>query len=229
MQNGSVKIYSLGENALTVSFGDEISLATNEKVLNLARRFERENRFKGFVEIVPAYATLTIFYDVPAVRKNFPELATAFEAVKNFAETALRKTVETIENEQPRLIEIPVDFSLKCAPDLELIAAEKNLSTEAVIEIFTAGTYRVFMLGFLPGFAYMGEVDERICVPRKQTPRSLVAQGSVGIAGKQTGIYSLASPGGWQIIGRTGTQLFTPERDKPTFLQAGDEVKFRRA
>lgn len=229
MQNGSVKIYSLGENALTVSFGDEISLATNEKVLNLARRFERENRFKGFVEIVPAYATLTIFYDVPAVRKNFPELATAFEAVKNFAETALRKTVETIENEQPRLIEIPVDFSLKCAPDLELIAAEKNLSTEAVIEIFTAGTYRVFMLGFLPGFAYMGEVDERICVPRKQTPRSLVAQGSVGIAGKQTGIYSLGSPGGWQIIGRTGTQLFTPERDKPTFLQAGDEVKFRRA
>ncbi|MBA2621876.1 MAG: 5-oxoprolinase subunit PxpB [Acidobacteria bacterium] len=229
MKRGAAKIYSLGENALTVSFGDEISLATNERVLNLASRFERENHFKGFVEIVPTYTSLTIFYDVPTVRKNFPEFATAFDAVKNFAETALRQTVETVENKQRRLIEISVDFSSEFAPDLEFIATEKNLSAEVVIEIFTARTYRVFMLGFLPGFAYMGEVDERISVPRKQNPRELVPQGSVGIAGRQTGIYSLASPGGWQIIGRTDARLFTPELDVPTFLQAGDEVKFSRA
>jgi inhibitor of KinA len=228
MKNGAVKIYSLGENALTVSFGEEISLAINEKVLNLARRFEQENHFKGFVEIVPAYATLTIFYDVPTVRKNFPEFATAFDAVKNLAETALQETVETVEDNRARLIEISVDFSLEFAPDLEFIAAEKNLSTEGVIEIFVARTYRVFMLGFLPGFAYMGEVDERISVARKQTPRAFVAQGSVGIAGRQTGIYSLASPGGWQIIGKTDARLFTPEMDVPTFLQAGDKVKFQR-
>jgi KipI family sensor histidine kinase inhibitor len=114
------------------------------------------------------------------------------------------------------------------APDLELIAAENNISSDDVIEIFLGREYRVFMLGFLPGFSYMGEVDDRIATPRKQVPRSKVPRGSIGIAGKQTGIYSLESPGGWQILGRTPLELFTPEAESPAFLRAGDNVKFYR-
>jgi KipI family sensor histidine kinase inhibitor len=105
----------------------------------------------------------------------------------------------------------------------------KNLTASQVIEIFLAKTYRVYLLGFLPGFAYMGEVDERIAAPRKRSPRLKVPKGSVGIAGRQTGIYSLASPGGWQIIGKTNVELFTPERAAPTFLNAGDLVRFYQA
>jgi inhibitor of KinA len=100
------------------------------------------------------------------------------------------------------------------------------LQTSEVVEIFTATTYRVYMLGFLPGFAYMGEVDARIATPRRSSPRTKTPKGSVGIAGKQTGIYPLESPGGWQIIGATDVELFTPESESQTFLQAGDTVKF---
>ena len=228
MTDSKVKIFPLGEKALTVSFGNEISLETNEKVLNLAAHFEA-NRFAGFIEIVPAYAALTVFYDVLTVRKNFPEFATAFEAVKDLTENALRNLNEfTIE--KSRLVKIPVNFSKEFALDLDFVAAENNLAPDTVIEIFLEKTYRVYMLGFLPGFAYMGEVDASIAAPRKQTPRAEVPKGSVGIAGRQTGIYSLSSPGGWQIIGKTNVELFTPNAaDAPTFLRAGDRVKFYAA
>lgn len=227
MKNEPVKISSLGENALTVSFGNEISLARNKKALNLACHFEK-NRFPGFVETVPAYSSLSIFYDCFVVRKNFPEFATAFEAVRNFAENALRNLAEISAGES-RLIKVPVCFAKDFALDLEWLAVENNLSTKEVIDIFTGRIYRVYMLGFLPGFAYMGEVDRRIATARKQTPRSLVPAGSVGIAGRQTGIYSLASPGGWQIVGKTNVKLFTPKAKSPTFLQAGDNVQFYAA
>lgn len=218
------KIFSLGDNALTVEFGNEISDELNNRVMQLADFFDR-NFLRGFIEIVPAYASLTCFYDVPAVRKNFPEFPTAFAAVENFTENALLSLDKLTETE-PRLIEIPVNFDAEFALDLESIAEKNNLSSKEVVEIFLGRTYRVYMLGFLPGFAYMGEVDERIATPRKQTPRLKVPKGSVGIAGRQTGIYSLESPGGWQIIGKTSIELFTPTVEKPTFLQAGDSVKF---
>lgn len=229
MSENNAKIFPLGDAALTVSFGDEISLSLNEKVLNLAAYFEA-NRFDGFVETAPAYASLTVFYDVPTVRKNFPEFATAFEAVKNLAENALRNAGK-FAAENSRLVEIPVDFSKEFAPDLDFVAAENNRSPESVIKIFVEKIYRVYMLGFLPGFAYMGEIDERIATARRKTPRADVSKGSVGIAGRQTGIYSLASPGGWQIIGRTNVELFTPNASSgaPTFLRAGDDVKFYAA
>lgn len=218
------RIFPLGESALTVEFGNEISLELNDEVLRLAKVFEQKT-FPGFIEIVPAYSSLTIFYDVFTVRKNFPEFAIAFDAVKNFVETARQDLAETPPAES-RTIEIPVSFAEENAPDLESVAARNNLTKEKVIEIFLEGTYRVFMLGFLPGFSYMGEVDERIAAPRRNVPRTRVEKGSVGIAGRQTGIYSLESPGGWQIIGRTPLELFTPEAETPTFLQAGDTVKF---
>jgi len=221
------KIFPLGDHALTVEFGNVISVELNNRVLNLARFFDA-NSFPGFIELVPAYASLTVFYDVTVIRKNFSEFPTAFAAVKNFTENALRNLDNYFEIEA-RLIEIPVCFRKEYALDLESLAASRSLSAEKVVEIFLSKTYRVFMLGFLPGFSYLAEVDERIVATRKETPRLKVPKGSVGIAGRQTGIYSLESPGGWQIIGRTNVELFTPEMEKPTFLQAGDSVKFYRA
>jgi inhibitor of KinA len=220
----AAKIFSLGENALTIDFGNEISLELNNKVLSLAD-FLARNNFAGFIEFVPAYSSLTVFYDVFTVRKNFPNFATAFEAVKSFLENALENLSE-IEKSAPRVVKIPVCFAENFALDLEFVAAETDLTRDEVVRIFLAQTYRVFMLGFLPGFAYMGEVDERLATPRKLAPRLKVPRGSVGIAGRQTGIYPFESPSGWQIIGHTGLEFFTPHAENPTALQAGDLVEF---
>jgi inhibitor of KinA len=222
----SYKIFPLGDDALTIEFGNEISLELNNQVLKLARFFDRK-RFEGFIETVPAYSSLTVYYDVFKVRRNFTTFSSAFEAVRHFTRKALENLEELAET-QSRLLTIPVCFDSEFALDLEFVASENNLSPEKVIETFLDATYRVFMLGFLPGFSYMGEVDETIATPRKLAPRVKVPAGSVGIAGKQTGIYSLESPGGWQIIGKTPLELFTPAADSPAFLQAGDEVKFYR-
>ncbi len=221
------KIFPLGDNALTIEFGNQISAETNDRVLMLARFFDA-NLFEGLIEIVPAYSSLSVFYDVSFVRRNFPDFPTAFEAIKNFTENALQN-LDDLEKNKPRLVEIPICFDEKYALDLDSVAALHNLNRSEVIGIFLAPTYRVYMLGFLPGFAYMGEVDKRIAAPRKTAPRLRVPKGSVGIAGRQTGIYSLESPGGWQIIGKTNVELFTPEAEFPTFFRAGDEVKFRAA
>jgi inhibitor of KinA len=221
------KIFPLGENALTIEFGNQISAETNNFVIRLTR-FLDAHFFEGLIEIVPAYSSLSLFYDVSIVRKNFPNFSTAFEAIEKFAEDALQN-LDDLEKDEPRLIEIPICFDAEFALDLDSIASLNNLKPSEVIKIFLAPIYRVYMLGFLPGFAYMGEVDERIAAPRKNAPRLKVPKGSVGIAGKQTGIYSLESPGGWQIIGKTNIELFTPEAESPTFLQAGNTIKFYTA
>jgi len=218
------KIFSLGDSALTIEFGNEISVELNGRVLRLAEVFDKRS-FTGFIELVPAYSSLTIFYDVFTVRKNFPEFSTAFTAVKSFVEYAL-ENLKVPQKIDSKAVEIPVCFDRESALDLDSLAAENNLARQEVIEIFLSQTYRVFMLGFLPGFAYLGEVDERIAARRKTSPRLEVPRGSVAIAGKQAGIYPLASPGGWQIIGRTDVELFTPNDAEPTFLQVGNQVKF---
>ncbi len=224
MNGESYRIFPLGTDALTIDFGNEISLELNDKSVNLAEYLEK-NRFEGLREIVPAFASVTIFYDVFTVRKNFVEFETAFEAVSKLAENALQNALDK-RHSTSRLIEIPVDIGDEFALDLEFVAAHNNLTKAKVIEIFTAATYRVFMLGFMPAFAYMGEVSEQIAAPRKSSPRLLVPKGSVGIAGRQTGIYPFDSPGGWQIIGKTRFELFTPQTENPCALRAGDLVKF---
>ncbi len=218
------KISPFGENALLVSFGDEISVELNEKVLSFADSIGK-NSFAGFVETVSAYNSCAVFYEVFEVRKNFGDFLSAFETVKKIAEKILQN-LESTEKLNRQIIEIPVNFDAEHALDLEFVAEINNLSKNEVIEIFTNRIYRVFMLGFLPGFAYMGELDEKIAVPRRENPRTRVPQGSVGIAGRQTGIYPFASPGGWQIIGKTDIELFSPNFKKSAFLQAGDSVKF---
>ena len=218
------KIFSIGENALTIDFGNAISIDLNDKVLQLAE-FIEQNNFFGFIELVPAYSSLTIFYDLITVRKKFTQFPNAFSAVQNFVETSL-KNLPKIKKHKSRLIKIPVCYDAKFALDLEFVAQNVNLTTNEVIKIHTSKIYRVFMIGFLPAFAYLGELDEKIVSPRKSSPRINIEKGSIGIAGKQTGIYPLDSPGGWQIIGKTPIEMFQPENEQISFLQTGDTVQF---
>jgi len=225
MKHGQTRIFPLGENALTIELANEISEPLNDRVLELYRYFERRP-FPGFIEAVPAYSSLTIFFDVVQVRNHFAGYGSAFEAVKSLARKALEKKAPAAVRSAAPVIEVPVFFDGECAPDLQAIAEFSGLAPDEVIDIFTSRIYRVYMLGFLPGFAYMGEVDSRIAAPRKSTPRLKVPKGSVGIAGRQTGIYPFESPGGWQIVGRTKMELFTPDDETPCFFAPGDHVKF---
>lgn len=220
-------ISPLGDNALTVDFGNVISDELNHKAIALCQQLAK-NPFPGLIETVPAYASATVFYDLTVVRKAFPDYATAFNAAAKFVHDTANDLSESVRAET-RTIEIPVNFDQASALDLETAAASKGLSADAFLEIFLSQTYRVYMLGFLPGFPYMGEVDERIAVGRKLSPRTQVPKGSIGIAGRQTGIYPQESPGGWQIIGRTDLELFDAHRDEPCLFRAGDEVRFIRS
>jgi len=210
-----MRIFPLGDSAATIEFGNEISVELNNKAVNLARQIET-TPFNGLIEAVPAYASLTVFYN---------SQLTTFEAVKGEL-ARLSNKISSIPESIPNLVEIPILVSSEM--DLARVAAYAALSSDEVLEIFLAQTYRVYMLGFLPGFAYMGELDDRIACPRLETPRTKVPKGSVGIAGKQTGIYPLESPGGWNIIGRTDLTMFDPTSDDPCRLHPGDEVRFVR-
>ncbi len=218
------RIFPLGENAVTVEFGNEISEPLNDAAMHLAAYFEK-NRFPGFVEAVPAIASATIFYKLHEVRQALDHKSTAFDFIKLLVENSLTDH-DPAQKVASRLREVPVSFREDDALDLRFIAESSGLSVNEVIELFLAKTYRVYMLGFLPGFAYMGIVDERIAVPRKTSPRLTVPKGSVGIAGQQTGIYPYESPGGWQIIGRTDLELLTSDDASPCFFHPGDTVRF---
>ena len=218
------RIFPLGDAAVTIEFGKIISIRDNQTAIAVAEFFDL-NPFPGYIESAPAYASTTIFYDVGVVRRTFTDSPSAFEAVLQLIISA----VENLDNTPApdgRIFDIPAVFDEQSGPDMANIARANHLSATQVIALFTAATYRVFMLGFLPGFAYMGEVDERIAMPRKTSPRLAVPKGSIGIAGRQTGIYSLESPGGWQIVGRTDVELFTPDEDSPSLLRPGDQVRF---
>lgn len=218
------RIFQLSENSLTIDFGNIISAAITDDVVRLADKIIKDNP-GWLIEIVPAYSSLTIFYDVVQVRKKVPNFSLASDAVKNYLERIIKNT-DKVSFELSTVIQIPVCYDQEFASDLENISKAKRLGIDDIISIHSSTVYRVFMLGFLPGFAYMGEVDKRIAVPRLETPRTKVAKGSIGIAGSQTGIYPLDSPGGWQIIGRTPLDLFRPHEENLTLLKAGDFVEF---
>jgi inhibitor of KinA len=222
----SPKIFPLGDNCATIDFGNEISVELNAKAIVLASHLGK-HPFPGFIEAVPAYSSVAVFYRLIEVRRNFPEYDSAFDAVTSVVRNAHTQP-HANEETMLRVIEIPVDFSDGAALDLNVVAEFAGITPGEVIERFIAKRYRVYMLGFLPGFAYMGEVDETIAAPRKDSPRTKVPKGSVGIASGQTGIYPLESPGGWQIIGRTNAEMFSADRDPPCLLSPGDEVRFIR-
>lgn len=215
------KTFPLSDSAITIDFGNVIDEKINDIVMQLYQ-YCSKNAFVGMKEAMPAYASLTIFYDVFSVRKNYNYFKSAYAFVENF----LIKSYENIgeaESFAKRTIEIPVIYD---GEDLAYVADYHQISESQVIALHTTPTYRVYMMGFLPGFAYMGGLDARIATPRRSTPRTKVPAGSVGIAGNQTGIYPSESPGGWQLIGRTELQLYTPNATEITLLKAGDLVKF---
>ncbi len=220
------RIFPLGDNALTVEFGDEMSEALNNAAIRLAEYFTNAP-FPGLVEAVPAVASTTIFYRADRVIAKRNAAQTAFSMVENEVRSALSRLTD-IKDDPRRTVEIPVSFAPESALDLAEIADKRGMSVEQVIEIFVGQIYRVYMLGFLPGFAYMGKVDERIAMPRKSAPRLAVPKGSVAIAGRQAGIYPAESPGGWQIIGRTNTELLTDDQTSPCLFRPGDRVRFVR-
>jgi inhibitor of KinA len=222
-----MRIFPLGDNAITIEFGNEVSLELNRKSLALAGHFD-SNPFCGFIESIPAYASTTIFYDVARVREKYPLHESAFAAVSVLVENAADALSES-EITTGQTIEIPTHFSDEVSLDLNELCDWSGLSNNEIIAIFLERTYNVYMIGFLPGFAYLGEVDERIAVPRKRSPRLRVPPGSVAIGGRQTGVYPLESPGGWHIIGRTDMKMFDPENVDLCPLRPGDQVKFIRA
>jgi inhibitor of KinA len=217
------EIFALGDTAITIELGNRIDKILNEEIISRYYQFKQEP-LTGMIEAVPAYCSLTIYYDIAAVRKKIQDGSTAFEYLRKEIERKLLRPVQTT-NIEKRVVYIPVCYENEFAPDIDVMIKQKKISREEIIRLHTSSSYRVYMMGFLPGFAYMGVVDESIAAPRKSQPVSTAA-GSVGIAGRQTGIYPLDSPGGWQIIGRTPLQLFDPSKLDCSLLRTGDEVKF---
>ena len=216
------RIFPFGDNALTIDYGNHINEEINKEIL---RRFEylQQNPIPGMIEAVPAYSSLTIYYDVIALRKSTPPGLTVFDQVREEVNSMMVKEVRV---DLPSVAQtVPVCYDEMFAPDLASLAHHKKISPEEVIAIHTSRTYRIYMLGFIPGFTYMGLVDDRLVMPRKTQPGP-IPQGSIGIAGKQTGIYPFASQGGWHIIGRTPLRLFDAKREIPVLLKAGDTVQF---
>ncbi len=217
----SCKIWPISESALIVSFEQTISETVHDQVLSLQKAI-LDDPFPGFTECVPAYASLTVFYDFFELKKKVKSVLPYLTAVLKEKSDELADHWVSNEN---RLIEIPVKYD---GEDLEYVAESNGLSVKEVIKIHASGSYRVYMLGFLPGFAYLGGMDPRIATPRRINPRLAVDAGSVGIAGPQTGIYPMKSPGGWQIIGKTEVPLFDPENKTPVLLRVGDIIKFTK-
>lgn len=221
--NESFTIFPLGDSAITIDFGNCIDETINKKVLALFHDFSNKP-FQGMIEAVPAYSSLTLYYDMQVCRTMIQEGRTIYSSVKELVEARIQLQ-EGIKEASGAMMRIPVCYEKECAPDIEQLAAVKQLTVQEVIQLHLGRTYRVYMLGFLPGFAYLGEVDERIKMPRKPQPVQ-VSAGSIGIAGLQTGIYPLASPGGWHIIGRTPLKLFDSNRENVLLLNPGDTVQF---
>jgi len=209
-------ILPCGDCAVTVQVGYEISEETNRKVVSLMRALA-ESSIPGLRELVPSYSAVCVHYD--------PEQISYDQLLERVNDLEIKEL--SSESASQKIVEIPVCYGAEYGPDLAFVAEHNGLSPEEVIAIHSGGTYLVYMLGFLPGFAYMGGMDERIATPRLTSPRARIPAGSVGIAGGQTGIYPLASPGGWQLIGRTPVKMFAMEGETGKFaLSAGDRVKF---
>jgi inhibitor of KinA len=199
-----------------VGFGDEATAEANLTVRQFQRRLDAAS-LPGVVETVPAFTTVTIVYD--PIRARYEQLAAAVEQI-------LAESPSEIEGLNPRTVEIPVHYGGDFGPDLGFVASHNGLTEQHVIDIHSQPRYLVYMIGFAPGFPYLGGMSERIAAPRRDNPRASIPVGSVGIAGRQTGVYSIETPGGWQLIGRTPLRLFRPQENRPSLLEAGDEVRF---
>lgn len=222
-------ILPLGEAGLLVRFGSAIRPDIHRCVKALVDQLDR-HPFPGLIETVISYTSLAVYYDPFRVRQSGgpAKTASAFQSVSRFLKEEAIPLADTGTGAAARTVEIPVCYGGECGPDLPFVAEHCGLSEEEVIRIHTEPEYLVYMIGFCPGFPYLGGMDKRIATPRRQTPRLAIPARSIGIAGEQTGGYPFSTPGGWQIIGRTPEDLFRPDReDDPSLLHAGDIVRFR--
>lgn len=212
----AMRILTVGDCAVSVEFGQEISLEINHKVMALKMVLEQKP-IRGIVELIPTYCSLLIQYDPMDLR--YGQLRDRLEA--------LVTQLDEVEMPPKQVVEIPVAYGGEYGPDLGEVARAHNISEEEVIKLHSEPEYPIYMLGFVAGFPYLGGMNKAIATPRKKSPRLKIEAGSVGIAGEQTGIYSVESPGGWQIIGRTPLKLYDVNRNEPVLLKAGQYIKFK--
>ena len=210
-----IKILTAGDSSLLIEFGNEISPEINQKIKTTVQLM-KEQHIEGVVDIIPAFCSLLINYDPRVI---------GYEELRNRMKALVKVEVKA-EAGVKRVFEIPVCYGGEYGPDIENIAEHAGLSVDEVIKIHSSRDYLIYMLGFLPGFTYLGGLDERIHTPRLANPRLKINAGSVGIGGSQTGIYPLDSPGGWQLMGMTPVKTYDPEREVPILVEAGDYIRF---
>jgi KipI family sensor histidine kinase inhibitor len=210
-----VRIVAAGDSALVVEFEDRIDARVNARAIAVAAAIQ-EAAIGGVRDVVPTYRAVAVYFD--PLRTPYDELTARVE------QELARPSVDVSASRAP--VRIPVCYGGEFGPDLGDVAAFAHISEDDVVRRHTASIYRVFMVGFVAGFAYMGTVDASIAMPRRATPRVRVPLGSVGLAGVQTGVYPAETPGGWQLIGRTPVKPFDADRAEPFLLQAGDHVQF---
>ncbi len=205
-----------GDQGLIMEFGDGISLQVHEPVRTMILALN-QNPMDGVIEYMQTYRSIVVYYN---------PLITSFERLKNSL-IEISANLWEIETVSPKLIELPVCYGGEFGPDLDFVAASHSLSQEEVIRLHSGPEYPVYMIGFTPGYPFLGGLVEALHTPRLDTPRKKVPAGSVGIANDQTGIYPIESPGGWQLIGQVPVKLFDPEKSDPFLFSAGNIIKFR--
>ncbi|RKL61908.1 allophanate hydrolase [Thermoanaerobacteraceae bacterium SP2] len=209
------RILLCGDKAIVIEYGNEISEECNKQIISL-HRFLVKEKINGIVSLIPTYRSLLIKFEPTQI---------SFQQLEDILSRFNPKEIEKDFNSS--IIEIPVAYGEEFGPDLQYVAEFHSLTNEEVIQIHTEPLYRIYMLGFIIGFAYLGNMSEKIATPRLDKPRTIIPAGSVGIAGAQTGIYPLDSPGGWRLIGKTPVRLYDPQRERPILFQAGDYVRFK--
>jgi KipI family sensor histidine kinase inhibitor len=213
MQN--VKILTAGDSSILIQFGNSIDPQINGKIAATVQLM-REQHIEGVVDIIPAFCSLLINYDPRVI--SYDRMKTRMEQILSMEIAAGTR--------KKKVYQIPVCYGGSFGPDLDNIAEHAGLTPQEVIDIHTSTDYLIYMLGFLPGFTYLGGLDERIHTPRLANPRIRIPAGSVGIGGSQTGIYPMDSPGGWQLMGMTPVKTYDPNREVPILVEAGDYIRF---
>lgn len=210
-----VTIVPHGDAAMLIEWEAKIDPKINQKITGLVSLFKNQ-KIEGVIDFIPAFSTLLINYDPRII---------SYQRLKAITEDLL--TVEVGGGKmKKRIFEIPVCYGGQYGPDIDFISRNAGLSEQALIDIHSGTDYLIYMLGFLPGFSYLGGLDESIHTPRLDNPRMIIPAGSVGIGGSQTGIYPLESPGGWQLLGRTPVKTYDPDRKNPILFDAGDYIRF---
>ncbi len=215
------KIKPISDNSLFIEFDQVIAPEVNARVHQL-HEIIKDQLSEHLVDSVAAYASINLLLN--SITSQNDVMSKFIEKLSHLIESFASTSITLAED---RKVEVPVYYGPEVAPDIQAIANNAKVSIDQVIELHTSKEYPVYAIGFLPGFAYMGSVPETIATPRKSKPRQLVPAGSVGIAGEQTGIYPVASPAGWQIIGKTPLSLITDDTSQPSLLNAGDKVRFK--